>query len=43
VDLRWSAGQEAFRAKARAWLDANVPHDLPSGDTRDGFAAHLEW
>jgi alkylation response protein AidB-like acyl-CoA dehydrogenase len=43
VDLRWSAGQEAFRAKARAWLDANVPHDLPSGDTRDGFTAHLEW
>jgi len=43
VDLRWSAEQEAFRAKARAWLDANVPHDLPSGDTRDGFAAHLEW
>ena len=43
MDLRWSAEQEAFRAKARAWLDANVPHDLPSGDTRDGFAAHLEW
>jgi alkylation response protein AidB-like acyl-CoA dehydrogenase len=43
VDLRWSDGEEAFRAEARAWLDANVPRDLPSGDTRDGFAAHLEW
>lgn len=43
MDLRWSDGEEAFRAEARAWLDANVPRDLPSGDTREGFAAHLEW
>jgi alkylation response protein AidB-like acyl-CoA dehydrogenase len=43
VDLRWSAEQEAFRAEARAWLEASVPRGLPSGDTRDGFAAHLEW
>ncbi|MGZ4682738.1 MAG: acyl-CoA dehydrogenase family protein, partial [Acidimicrobiales bacterium] len=35
---------EAFRAEARAWLEANVPTDpLPSGDTREGFAAHLDW
>ena len=43
MDLRWSEREEAFRAGARAWLEANVPHDLPSGDTPEGFAAHLEW
>jgi alkylation response protein AidB-like acyl-CoA dehydrogenase len=43
MDLGWSAEEDAFRSDARAWLEANVPHGLPSGDTRDGFAAHLEW
>ena len=43
MDLRWSEREEAFRAEARTWLRANVPHGLPSGDTRDGFAAHLQW
>lgn len=43
MDLRWTAEQEAFRNEARAWLAASVPHGLPSGDTREGFAAHLEW
>jgi alkylation response protein AidB-like acyl-CoA dehydrogenase len=43
VDLRWTAEQQAFRNEARAWLAANVPPGLPSGDTREGFAAHLEW
>ncbi len=44
MDLTWSEAEDAFRAEARAWLTANVPkHPLPSGDTRDGFAAHLEW
>src|SRR4051794_17369188 len=43
MDLTWTDEQEAFRAEARGWLEANVPHGLPSGDTRDGFAAHLEW
>jgi alkylation response protein AidB-like acyl-CoA dehydrogenase len=44
MDLRWSAAEDAFRAECRAWLEANVPTPaLPSGDTRDGFAAHLEW
>jgi alkylation response protein AidB-like acyl-CoA dehydrogenase len=43
MDLTWSDEQEAFRAEARAWLEANVPRDLPSGDTREGFARHLEW
>jgi len=43
VDLRFTESEEAFRAEARAWLEANVPHDLPSGDTREGFALHLDW
>jgi alkylation response protein AidB-like acyl-CoA dehydrogenase len=44
MDLTWSDTEEAFRAEARAWLTANVPSaPLPSGDTREGFAAHLEW
>ncbi|MDP5181931.1 acyl-CoA dehydrogenase family protein [Blastococcus sp. BMG 814] len=43
MDLTWSPAEEAFRAEARAWLEANVPTGLPSGDTREGFAAHLEW
>lgn len=44
MDLTWSADDEAFRAEARAWLEANVPRPaLPSGDTREGFARHLEW
>ena len=43
MDLVWSAEEEAFRAEARAWLEATVPAGLPSGDTADGFVAHLEW
>ena len=43
MDLTWSADEDAFRAEARAWLEANTPHGLPSGDTREGFALHLEW
>ena len=43
MDLRFTESEEAFRAEARAWLEANVPHDLPSGDTREGFALHLDW
>jgi alkylation response protein AidB-like acyl-CoA dehydrogenase len=44
MDLTFSAAEEAFRAEVRAWLEANVPNPpLPSGDTRDGFAAHLAW
>jgi alkylation response protein AidB-like acyl-CoA dehydrogenase len=43
VDLTWSDEQEAFRAEARTWLEANVPTELGSGDTRAGFARHLEW
>jgi alkylation response protein AidB-like acyl-CoA dehydrogenase len=43
VDLRETEAEQAFRAEARAWLTANVPHGLPSGDTREGFALHLDW
>jgi alkylation response protein AidB-like acyl-CoA dehydrogenase len=43
MDLTWSAAENEFRAEARAWLEANVPRSLPSGDTREGFARHLEW
>jgi alkylation response protein AidB-like acyl-CoA dehydrogenase len=43
VDLRFTESEEAFRADARDWLSANVPHDLPSGDTREGFVLHLDW
>jgi alkylation response protein AidB-like acyl-CoA dehydrogenase len=44
VDLTESPAEQAFRREARAWLEANVPSPaLPSGDTREGFAAHLEW
>ncbi len=44
MDLTWSPAQESFRAEARDWLARHVPREpLPSGDTREGFAAHLEW
>jgi hypothetical protein len=43
MDLTWSADEEAFRADAREWLTANVPRDLLSGDTREGFELHLDW
>jgi hypothetical protein len=50
VDLTWSADEEAFRAEARAWLEANLAEwraecggEPASGDTREGFAQHLGW
>ncbi|MSO78624.1 MAG: acyl-CoA dehydrogenase [Acidimicrobiia bacterium] len=43
MDLTFAPEEEAFRAECRAWLEANVPRGLPSGDTRDGFGVHLEW
>ncbi len=44
MDLTWTPAEDAFRAEARAWLAAHVPAaPLPSGDTREGFARHLEW
>jgi alkylation response protein AidB-like acyl-CoA dehydrogenase len=43
MDLEFSPVEERFRTECRMWLEAHVPHGLPSGDTRDGFTAHLEW
>jgi len=44
MDLTFSPEEETFRAECRSWLEANVPRPaLPSGDTREGFALHLEW
>ncbi|MEM7436582.1 MAG: acyl-CoA dehydrogenase family protein [Myxococcota bacterium] len=44
MDLNFTAEESAFRNECRAWLEAHVPSSpLPSGDTRAGFAQHLEW
>jgi alkylation response protein AidB-like acyl-CoA dehydrogenase len=43
MDLTNTPDEARFRAECRTWLEANVPHGLPSGDTREGFTAHLEW
>jgi alkylation response protein AidB-like acyl-CoA dehydrogenase len=44
VDLAFTPEQEAFRAEARSWLDANVPTEpLASMDTAEGFEQHREW
>lgn len=43
MDLTWSEAEEAFRAEARAFLVEHVPDDLGSGDTAEGFAAHLAF
>ena len=44
MDFAFTPEQDAFRAEARAWLDANVPREpLPSFDTREGFESHRAW
>jgi alkylation response protein AidB-like acyl-CoA dehydrogenase len=50
MDLTWTGEEDAFRADARAWLEANLASwreecggEPTSGDTRDGFAQHLLW
>ncbi|HEX8802795.1 MAG TPA: acyl-CoA dehydrogenase family protein [Acidimicrobiales bacterium] len=52
MDLTWSDEERAFRAEARAWLTAHLAawqerHGgaaaIGSGDTRAGFAQHLDW
>ena len=44
MDLADTAREAAFRAEARGWLADHVPTaPLPSGDTREGFTAHLDW
>ncbi len=44
MDLSFTDSENAFREQCRAWLKANAPREpLPSGDTKEGFARHLEW
>ncbi|MCB0994714.1 MAG: acyl-CoA dehydrogenase family protein [Acidimicrobiales bacterium] len=44
MDFAVSDDDRAFRAEARAWLEAHVPQPaLPSLDTAQGFAAHRAW
>jgi alkylation response protein AidB-like acyl-CoA dehydrogenase len=44
MDLNFSASEQAFRRECRAWLESNAPREpLPSGDTAEGFARHLDW
>lgn len=44
MDLTEATEDLTFRAACREWLEANVPAEpLPSGDTAEGFARHLEW
>lgn len=44
MDLDFTDSEKAFRRECRNWLEANAPRDpLPSGDTKEGFALHLEW
>jgi alkylation response protein AidB-like acyl-CoA dehydrogenase len=52
MDLSWSDDEQAFRAEARRWLEANLAawhadhggeDAIASGDTREGFVQHLDW
>jgi alkylation response protein AidB-like acyl-CoA dehydrogenase len=52
VKLEWSDAEEGFRAEARTWLEEHLaawverhggPEQVGSGDTREGFAQHLDW
>jgi alkylation response protein AidB-like acyl-CoA dehydrogenase len=44
MEIADTPAEAEFREQARAWLHDHVPRPpLASGDTRDGFARHLEW
>ncbi|MGI9578921.1 MAG: acyl-CoA dehydrogenase family protein [Microthrixaceae bacterium] len=44
MELEWSESEQAFRENCRDFLAANVPREpLASGDTAEGFEAHLGW
>ena len=44
MDLSYTPQQQAFRAEARAWLEAEVPAaPLRSFDTPEGFEEHCRW
>ena len=41
MELQYTAAQQAFRAEARAWLEANAPKEaFASYDTKEGFEQH---
>ncbi|MGP8059725.1 MAG: acyl-CoA dehydrogenase family protein [Acidimicrobiales bacterium] len=45
MDLTFSPAEQAFRAEARAWLEAHAPAPgaLASLDTAEGFEQHRAW
>ena len=44
MDIRFSPAEEAFRAEARAWLEANVPRTRPDrADLRARREFDLAW
>jgi len=44
VHLQYTPAQQAFRAEARAWMEANVPREkLDTLEGPAGFAQHVEW
>ncbi len=43
MNLQFTESEEQFRAECRAWLSENVPRDLESGDTAEGFKECLKW
>ena len=44
MDIQPTEAHENFRHEARTWLLANKPKSpLPSGDSRSGVRAHLDW
>ena len=43
MDLSFTAAQISFREQLRAWLTSNVPRDLASPGTREGFEQHRAW
>lgn len=43
MDLAYTKKQDEFRAEVRAFLEQNVPKDLPPLDSPEGFPLHLEW
>ena len=43
MDFSYTPEQDAFRADVRAWLADNVPRDIASPGTAEGFAQHRDW
>lgn len=44
MDLSETPVEQAFRAEARQWLEANRPElPMPPGDTAEGFGVHRAW